>query len=81
MANVQQCTQTVSTVGTPQVGARVRARSAERSVIGLRTQWVAPEVFREQAYTKASDVYSYGVVLWELVMQAIPYEVWDSCHS
>ncbi len=26
--------------------------------------WVAPEVFRGEAYTEKVDVYSYGVVLW-----------------
>lgn len=29
-------------------------------------RWYAPEVFRFQKYSHASDVYSYGLILWEM---------------
>ena len=36
--------------------------------------WQAPEVQeRHAAYTAAADVYSYGVVLWEVLTRAVPY--------
>ena len=36
--------------------------------------WMAPELFERRAiYSKASDVYSYAVVLWELAARAIPF--------
>ncbi|CAM0876338.1 unnamed protein product [Alopecurus aequalis] len=36
-------------------------------------QWMAPEVLRTEPSNEKSDVYSYGVVLWELVTQKIPW--------
>eukprot|EP00003_Mantamonas_plastica_P011703 TRINITY_DN2150_c0_g2_i3.p1 TRINITY_DN2150_c0_g2~~TRINITY_DN2150_c0_g2_i3.p1 ORF type:complete len:145 (-),score=31.01 TRINITY_DN2150_c0_g2_i3:42-476(-) len=36
-------------------------------------QWMAPEVLRNENYNESADVYSYGMVLWEMVTEAIPY--------
>jgi len=37
-------------------------------------QWMAPELFDDEPQvTKASDIYSLGVVYWELVTRAIPF--------
>uniref|UniRef100_A0ACD5ZVW9 Uncharacterized protein n=1 Tax=Avena sativa TaxID=4498 RepID=A0ACD5ZVW9_AVESA len=41
-------------------------------------QWMAPEVLRNEPSNEKSDVYSYGVVLWELVTQKIP---WDTLNT
>eukprot|EP01114_Cavostelium_apophysatum_P020947 TRINITY_DN716_c2_g1_i1.p1 TRINITY_DN716_c2_g1~~TRINITY_DN716_c2_g1_i1.p1 ORF type:complete len:545 (+),score=115.02 TRINITY_DN716_c2_g1_i1:74-1708(+) len=35
--------------------------------------WAAPEVLRNSRYTEKADVYSYGVVLWELYTREDPY--------
>jgi serine/threonine protein kinase len=35
--------------------------------------WVAPEVLAGQRYTEKVDVYSYAVVLWEMVTMARPF--------
>ena len=36
--------------------------------------WMAPEMFSGQAsYTDKIDVYSFGIVLYELVVRAIPF--------
>lgn len=38
------------------------------------TRWLAPECFtRGGVYTAQSDIYSYGVILWELVTGKRPY--------
>ena len=34
---------------------------------------MAPECFRSEEYTEKADVYSFGVILWELVTAGIPW--------
>lgn len=36
-------------------------------------RWVAPEVIREERYSEKADIYSFGVILWELETRQIPY--------
>ncbi|KMT16275.1 hypothetical protein BVRB_3g054260 [Beta vulgaris subsp. vulgaris] len=37
-------------------------------------QWMAPEVLRNERSDEKSDIYSFGVILWELATQKIPWE-------
>ncbi|KAG9457839.1 hypothetical protein H6P81_002347 [Aristolochia fimbriata] len=37
-------------------------------------QWMAPEVLRNEPSDEKSDIYSFGVILWELVTEKIPWE-------
>jgi hypothetical protein len=41
-------------------------------------QWMAPEVLANQKYNKKVDVFSYGIILWELLTRACPYEGVDA---
>nr|BBF89702.1 putative EDR1 [Oryza sativa f. spontanea] len=41
-------------------------------------QWMAPEVLRNEPSNEKSDVYSYGVILWEIATQKIP---WDNLNT
>ncbi|XP_076318768.1 mitogen-activated protein kinase kinase kinase 11-like [Tachypleus tridentatus] len=40
--------------------------------------WMAPEVIKSSTYSKASDVWSYGVLLWELLTGETPYKGFDT---
>ncbi|XP_048130597.1 serine/threonine-protein kinase STY17-like isoform X4 [Rhodamnia argentea] len=37
-------------------------------------RWMAPEVINHQPYDEKADVFSFAVVLWELITAKIPYE-------
>eukprot|EP01017_Pseudomicrothorax_dubius_P009593 TRINITY_DN13292_c0_g1_i1.p1 TRINITY_DN13292_c0_g1~~TRINITY_DN13292_c0_g1_i1.p1 ORF type:complete len:223 (+),score=22.80 TRINITY_DN13292_c0_g1_i1:106-774(+) len=36
--------------------------------------WMAPEIFENKDYTIKADVYSYGIVLWEIICRQTPYK-------
>ncbi|KAI3968707.1 hypothetical protein MKX01_028857 [Papaver californicum] len=44
----------------------------------FQPQWMAPEVLCNDRSDEKSDVYSYGVILWEIATQKIP---WDNYNS
>ncbi|CAH1448223.1 serine/threonine/tyrosine-protein kinase HT1 [Lactuca sativa] len=37
-------------------------------------RWMAPEMVKEKAYTRKVDVYSFGIVLWELITALLPFQ-------
>ena len=41
--------------------------------------YMAPEIFQEQKYTKASDIYSFGMIMWEFMTGRRPF--WDKIHD
>jgi serine/threonine protein kinase len=37
-------------------------------------RWMAPEMIKEKHHTKKVDVYSFGIVLWELLTALTPFD-------
>ncbi|XP_050288378.1 serine/threonine/tyrosine-protein kinase HT1 [Quercus robur] len=37
-------------------------------------RWMAPEMMKEKPYTRKVDVYSFGIVLWELTTALLPFQ-------
>ncbi|KAL9680948.1 hypothetical protein QQ045_012729 [Rhodiola kirilowii] len=37
-------------------------------------RWMAPEVIEHKPYNEKADVFSFGIVLWEIVTGQLPYE-------
>lgn len=43
--------------------------------------WCAPEVMKKKPYTEKADVYSYGVMLWELLTRKLPFDNYTFQHQ
>lgn len=54
--------------------ARVRAQSGVMTAETGTYRWMAPEVIEHKPYDHKADVFSFGVVLWELLTGKLPYE-------
>ncbi|CAF3619938.1 unnamed protein product [Rotaria sp. Silwood1] len=58
--------------------AQARSETTRRSVLThslpCTLQWTAPEILRLEKHTDKSDVYSLGIVFWELASNEIPYD-------
>ena len=46
----------------------------DSEVVAGTVQWAAPEVLKKEEYTEKSDIYSLGVVLWEILTGELPYD-------
>ena len=45
----------------------------------VSVRWVAPESMEYRKFTKASDVWSYGVLLWEIMSYGcLPYKEFEN---
>mmetsp|Transcript_4999 Transcript_4999/g.8783 ORF Transcript_4999/g.8783 Transcript_4999/m.8783 type:complete len:170 (+) Transcript_4999:737-1246(+) len=53
-----------------------RLKAQERSMTENcgTVQWMAPEVLANHHYAEPADVYSFGIILWELLSRECPYD-------
>ncbi|KAG8368040.1 hypothetical protein BUALT_Bualt15G0004100 [Buddleja alternifolia] len=54
--------------------ARVKSQTGVMTAETGTYRWMAPEVIEHKPYDHKADVFSFGVVLWELLTGKIPYE-------
>ncbi|XP_023766449.1 serine/threonine-protein kinase STY46 isoform X1 [Lactuca sativa] len=54
--------------------ARVKAQTGVMTAETGTYRWMAPEVIEHKPYDLKADVFSFGVVLWELLTGKLPYE-------
>eukprot|EP01015_Nassula_variabilis_P013637 TRINITY_DN2122_c0_g1_i5.p1 TRINITY_DN2122_c0_g1~~TRINITY_DN2122_c0_g1_i5.p1 ORF type:complete len:232 (+),score=5.90 TRINITY_DN2122_c0_g1_i5:88-783(+) len=43
--------------------------------------WMAPEIFESKPYSSKADVYSFGIVLWEVICRETPYRELQSPYA
>ena len=48
--------------------------SVMSSITANNPRWLAPEVITRQEYSKAADIFSFGIILWELLVWRLPWE-------
>ena len=49
-----------------------KLQKRNRDIVGT-PNWMAPEILRGEKYDEASDVFSFGMVIWEILTEQIPY--------
>ena len=65
----------ISDFGLSKVKLETSSTSTTTRTQAGTVRWKAPELFKRKAVpTKASDVYSYGMVLWEITSRQIPFK-------
>lgn len=53
--------------------ARVQNKSSVMTAETGTYRWMAPEVIEHRPYNHKADVFSFGIVLWELLTHKLPY--------
>jgi len=54
--------------------ARLRDYNAAMTAHVGTIQWMAPEILEGKAYTESADIYSLGIIFWELLTGQCPYD-------
>jgi serine/threonine protein kinase len=43
------------------------------SMAATNPRWLAPEILAGRGYTFSSDIYSFGIILWEFLTWRVPW--------
>ncbi|RGB31479.1 kinase-like domain-containing protein [Rhizophagus diaphanus] len=43
-----------------------------------KLHWIAPEILTASPYTIQSEIFSFGMLFWELIFEKIPYKGWEA---
>lgn len=54
--------------------SRLLSKSFIQTRPGGTPEWMAPELLRQDAFDEQSDIYSFGVIFWELLMCEKPWK-------
>mmetsp|Transcript_14687 Transcript_14687/g.30358 ORF Transcript_14687/g.30358 Transcript_14687/m.30358 type:complete len:491 (-) Transcript_14687:78-1550(-) len=54
--------------------SRLKAQARSMTANCGTVQWMAPEVLANRNYDEKADVYSFGIIVWELLSRECPYE-------
>ncbi|VEU39814.1 unnamed protein product [Pseudo-nitzschia multistriata] len=54
--------------------SRLKAQARSMTANCGTVQWMAPEVLANRSYDERADVYSFGIIVWELLSRECPYE-------
>ncbi|KAK9865664.1 hypothetical protein WJX84_002223 [Apatococcus fuscideae] len=75
--DIKSCNVLLSGSGAAKLGdvglARVLSREGAQVSVQGTFEWAAPEVLMGQACTDKADIYSFGVVLWEIITGEEPH--------
>lgn len=51
--------------------------SAQSTMAGTPA-YMAPELLKGSPFSRKVDTYAFGVVLWEIIMRAVPFHAWEA---
>jgi serine/threonine protein kinase len=60
--------------GQSRMAAVQHGEALDMTKLAGTPHWMAPEVFQTNSYDRKVDVYSYGMILYEVICQEIPFE-------